>query len=299
MIADFEDKLRDRLRLAYSETEPSSNLLGHCQTLLAVEPDERQLKRRPARLRNRWRLSRWLPPVAAAAVVAAAATVIIATAQVRHHAPAPAAADAVSSREATSGPTRKPSSIVSTGAESPIAISPGEDLGALCSRPSSSFAQFWYLTTAGNQTSVFSGSVRIGAMMIPAMAVYVSSGPPGIGVLCVSNLVAPYTADQPIRSAVGALPRPIAYLAADNSGIPYLAVSPEVVSVSVAVGAKYPAPPPTYRYTPAGTEQVQLQPIGAGWHVLALGVGYSNTTLTVRAYSADDAIIDIRKLAIP
>lgn len=200
-------------------------------------------------------------------------------------------AGGVGSASKTSTHTPGRATTVRSALSSPIAIASGADIGDLCSKPSSQFGRFWIIS-AGSSQEQDHGTVDIGGTTVPAAAIYTSSGKPGIGVLCVSNLsISPSSPVRPVPEASG---RPIAYLAADEQGRPYLAVKPGVTTVTLSTSGEN-----RYTYTLTSTGELQLQQIGAGWHAVSVGYGMPSTTVVITAYNAGGDLLDTRELKIP
>jgi hypothetical protein len=173
----------------------------------------------------------------------------------------------------------------------PIAMTSGADIAKLCSKPSSQFGRFWIIS-AGSSQEQDHGTVDVDGTTVPAAAIYTSSGQPGVGVLCISNLsISP---SSPVRSVTEASGRPIAYLAADEQGLPYLAVKPGVTKVKVSTSGGH-----RYTYEPTSTGELQLQDIGAGWHAVSVGYGMPSATVMVTAYNTGGDVLDTRVLDIP
>src|SRR3984957_3288306 len=62
-----------------------------------------------------------------------------------------------------------------------------QGMAAACSKPSTPFARFWYITTGPDQTIFYKGTFRVGTARVPSLSMYVSGGPPGAGTFCVSG----------------------------------------------------------------------------------------------------------------
>lgn len=173
----------------------------------------------------------------------------------------------------------------------PIAITSGANIAKLCSKPSSQFGRFW-IKSAGSSQEQDHGTVDVDGTTVPAAAIYTSSGQPGVGVRCISNLsISP---SSPVRSVTEASGRQIAYLAADEQGQPYLAVKPGVTRVKVSTSGGN-----RYTYEPTSTGELQLQDIGAGWHAVSVGYGMPSTTVMITAYNSTGNLLDTRVLSIP
>jgi hypothetical protein len=121
--------------------------------------------------------------------------------------------------------------------------------------------------------------------MVPSLSMYVSGGPPGTGTFCVSGQ---HGAQDPIQSTAAPRPGPIAYAGAvgGTGDIVYFATRPDVTRVTVDDGS-------VISYTLHGTGELQLQPLGNGWH--AAGTGYSIggvSSVTLRAYNSAGKLVD-------
>ena len=108
------------------------------------------------------------------------------------------------------------------------------------------------------------------------MSMYVSSGPPGSGVLCVT---AQRTATVTVQSTAQARSGAIGYAGTAN-GILYLAVRPSVERATVDDGSGS-----LRTYTLEESRELQLQLLTGGWHAADVGLGISSTSLTLRAYN--------------
>ena len=156
---------------------------------------------------------------------------------------------------------------------------------AACGKPSTPFARFWYITAGNDQAIFYKGTFRVGTATVPSLSMYVSGGPPGMGTYCVSSQ---HGAQDPILSTAAPRPGPIGYAgAAGGTGdIIYFATRPDVTRVTVDDGS-------VISYTLDGTGELQLQPLGNGWH--AAGTGYSIagvSSVTLRAYNSAGKLVD-------
>jgi hypothetical protein len=292
---ELEARIGRELDRAFGSAEPDEALLARCRALLErpdltssgtgsglagslPRPDVGRAGVRSRRV--------WLPVAATAAIIAIATGIGIGVNG--FHGGPPATTPTGAASLATTAVTSTASSM--TSAPTPLQAAPNVDPVTVCDRPDSTIARFWWIT-AEPSPGVYQGTVTVGAATLPALAIYTSGGPPGIGILCVTDVAR--DPSWPIRDFTTASSRPIAYLAADDSGIPYLAVQPEVATVTLDTAGS------SARYTTAGTAERQLQELGNGWHVLTLGVGYGTGTLTVRALNSSGAVIDTRSLRIP
>ena len=98
--------------------------------------------------------------------------------------------------------------------------------------------------------------------------------PPGAGTLCVLDQD---NARDPIQSTAAPRQGPIAYIGAAGDTM-YFATRPGVTWTTMDGGAVY-----TYTYTLDGTDELQLQPLGNGWHAVGTGFGTMATSVTLRA----------------
>jgi hypothetical protein len=161
-----------------------------------------------------------------------------------------------------------------------------QDPVAACGKPSTPFARFWYIT-AGNDPGIFyKGTFRVGTATVPSLSMYVSGGPPGTGTYCVSSQ---HGAQYPILSTAAPRPGPIAYAGATGGtgDIVYFATRPDVTRVTVDSDGSVSS------YTLDGTGELQLQPLGNGWHTA--GTGYSIagvSSVTLRAYNSAGKLVD-------
>lgn len=161
-----------------------------------------------------------------------------------------------------------------------------QDPVAACGKPSTPFARFWYMTAGNDQAIFYEGTFRVGTVMVPSLSMYVSGGPPGTGTFCVSGQ---HGAQVPIQSTAAPQPRPIAYAgAAGNAGdIVYFATRPDVTRVTVDAGSVISS------YTLDETGELQLQPLGNGWHAAGTGYGiWGVSSVTLRAYNSAGKLID-------
>jgi hypothetical protein len=160
-----------------------------------------------------------------------------------------------------------------------------QDPVAACGKPSTPFAHFWYIT-AGNDPAIFyKGTFRVGTARVPSLSMYVSGGPPGAGTFCVSGQ---HGASDPIQSTAAPKPGPIAYAgAAGGAGnIVYFATRPDVTRVTADVWSGT-------SYTLDGTGELQLQPLGNGWHAAGTGYGIGGvSSVTLRAYNSAGKLVD-------
>ena len=157
---------------------------------------------------------------------------------------------------------------------------------AACSKPSTPFARFWYITTGPDQTIFYKGTFRVGTARVPSLSMYVSGGPPGAGTFCVSGQHGDLA---PIQSTAAPKPGPIAYAgAAGRTGdIVYFATRPDVTRVTIDAGGTVTP------YTLDATDQLQLQPLGNGWHAAGTGYGIGGvSSVTLRAYNSAGKLID-------
>lgn len=276
---DLEQRVTEELRAAYGDVEPSQDLTDRCRTSLDSSELHAagKVEKRAARSRRHW------PPLAAAAAAAIVMITIGVTVIVQNRRAAPSAP---SSSEVTQTPHRTKISPRPTQ----VAVGPNANPIALCARPESTIARFWLLTAEPNPGD-YVGSVPVGSAKLPASSIYVSAGPPGVGVLCVTGRAVD-AKDSPIRAFTAASARPIAYLDADSGGIPYLAVAPGVDKVTLDDGTTKTT------HTTAGTGESQLQSLGGGWHVLTLGASYASTKFTVTAQNSKGATTDTRRLQV-
>ena len=155
---------------------------------------------------------------------------------------------------------------------------------AACGKPSTPFARFWYITTGPDQTIFYMGTFRVGTARVPSLSMYVSGGPPGAGTFCVSGQ---HGAQAPIQSTAAPRPGPIAYAGAAGQGnIVYFATRPDVTRVTADIWSGT-------SYTLDGTGQLQLQPLGNGWHAAGTGYGIGGlSSVTLRAYNSAGKLID-------
>ena len=150
-----------------------------------------------------------------------------------------------------------------------------------CAQPKTLFARFWFITT-GNDPGVYQGSVHLGTVTVPAMSIFVSGAAPGSGVLCVSDQAASPT---PIQSVTGARTGAIGYLG-DARGILYFATRPGIATATVDDAGR------VNTYALDRTGEIQLQPLGGGWHAVGTGFGTTSHAVTVRAYTAAGQLVD-------
>lgn len=156
---------------------------------------------------------------------------------------------------------------------------------AACGKPSTPFARFWYITTGPDQAIFYKGTFRVGTARVPSLSMYVSGGPPGAGTFCVSGQHGDLA---PIQSTAAPKPGPIAYAgAAGRMGdIVYFATRPDVTRVTIDVWSGT-------SYTLDATDQLQLQPLGNGWHAAGTGYGIGGmSSVTLRAYNSAGKLID-------
>jgi len=161
-----------------------------------------------------------------------------------------------------------------------------QGMAAACSKPSTPFARFWYITTGPDQTIFYKGTFRVGTARVPSLSMYVSGGPPGAGTFCVSGQHGDLA---PIQSTAAPQPGPIAYAgAAGRMGdIVYFATRPDVTRVTIDAGGTVTP------YTLDATDQLQLQPLGNGWHAAGTGYGIGGmSSVTLRAYNSAGKLID-------
>jgi hypothetical protein len=160
-----------------------------------------------------------------------------------------------------------------------------QGMAAACSKPSTPFARFWYITTGPDQTIFYKGTFRVGTARVPSLSMYVSGGPPGAGTFCVSGQHGDLA---PIQSTAAPRPGPIAYAgAAGRMGdIVYFATRPDVTRVTADIWSGT-------SYTLDGTDELQLQPLGNGWHAAGTGYGIGGmSSVTLRAYNSAGKLID-------
>lgn len=151
-----------------------------------------------------------------------------------------------------------------------------------CASPQTSFARFWSISS-GDDTAKYQGAVRVGTATVPAMAMYMSAGAPGVGTMCVSGQAGQAPAVQAVaRAQAGA----IGYVG-DVDSVVFFAVGPGVDHATVDYGAGA-----VKSYTLDGTGELQLQPLDDGWHAVSVGFGSPPGTVIVRAYDAQDSLLD-------
>lgn len=250
MSTSLMDELSSRLHRGFDAVLPSAELRGR---LLAAGMivDERIAAAGPPRVgRLRWLRRR--PQAAMLAVVSAVAAIVVSAVLV-----------------------------TTTTVEAPvIAVGPSTDPAAVCADPRTSFARFWFI--GNNDESIYQGTVLVGSARVPSLSMYISSGPPGIGVMCIS---AEAKATVPIQSMAQARSRPIGYTGTAG-GTLYFAVGPGVVRATVDAGGTIGT------YTLDATGEIQLQPFGDGWHAVGTGHGSSARSFVVRAYNSSGALVD-------
>ena len=134
---------------------------------------------------------------------------------------------------------------------------------------------------------IYQGTDKVGSVRVPGMSMYVSGGSPGTGTLCVSARAGER---DPIQSTATPRPGAIAYIGAVRNGgagyIPYFATRPGVARVTTTIEGRVSP----YRLHAAG--EVQLQPLGNGWHAVATGFGIDSAPFTIRAYNSAGALLD-------
>jgi hypothetical protein len=160
-----------------------------------------------------------------------------------------------------------------------------QGMAAACSKPSTPFARFWYITAGSDQAIFYKGTFRVGTARVPSLSMYVSGGPPGAGTFCVSGQHGDLA---PIQSTAAPRPGPIAYAgAAGRMGdIVYFATRPDVTRVTADIWSGT-------SYTLDGTDELQLQPLGNGWHAAGTGYGIGGlSSVTLRAYNSAGKLID-------
>jgi hypothetical protein len=162
-------------------------------------------------------------------------------------------------------------------------------LSSVCSAPSSAFARFWQ---DANATPVdYSGGVKVGDASVPAQSMYISDGPAGQGVLCVTTTAQANRSTQSLLEATAPRPDAIAYLN-NHQGAPFGAVRPGVARVTIGVAGSSA----TQTFTLDGQAGAQLQPVGGGWHAFNSPYEYASITgssvLTIRAFDARNHPLD-------
>lgn len=212
-MSDIEQRLRVTLGAAYGEVEPSDALRRRCQMLADGAQRETAIDRaRPSQWSYWYRERRWLTAgLACAAVITIAVTVTV-LASGRDAAPTAGPPSSIRTQPlvTSTATTAVATPPVGTGAASAsIVVTSGADPRTLCNRPESLFARFWLLTTMPNDTA-YQGAITVGSTSVPALSVYTSLGPPGVGVLCVSTETGPKANSEPIRGVTQASIRPIA-----------------------------------------------------------------------------------------
>jgi hypothetical protein len=169
------------------------------------------------------------------------------------------------------------------------------DLTKVCSAPSTGFARLWEDETGPVD---YSGRVLAGHTYVPALSMYVSDGPPGQGVLCVSQS-AQIGITDPIAAATTVQSGNIAYLGT-HQGQPYGAVRPGVARVTITNGDSLNS----QTFSLDSTDQMsRLQSLGDGWAAFDSPYGYSTgpagLSLTVRAYTATGRQVGSTVLRLP
>jgi hypothetical protein len=178
--------------------------------------------------------------------------------------------------------------LVAGCAPAPAAVTSSSrpDPVAACGRPSTPFATFWYLTAGSDQGIFYQGTFQVGSARVPSSSMYVSDGPPGRGMFCVS---AEHGAPGPIQSTAAPRPGSIAYTGATgNTGdIIYFATRPGVTRVTMDAAGTVTS------YTVDGSGELKLQSLGNGWHAAGSGYGiWGGTSVTLRAYNSAGQLTD-------
>ena len=272
----FEEELSARLHQAYDGVVAGPEFRRRLSQATGSQPaaDSAPAMRTmvsPSRVSRR---GRWTWMISAAAAVAVILAVVVLTSR---SVPPP-------ERPIAGPPDGQPVSGSSSSSGSEIAASAPSPLEA-CGDPQSLFARFWYMTAGNDPEAFYRGTVKVGKATVPAMAMYVSGGPPGTGVLCVSDIA---VAADPVKSWTEVRPgKDIGYVG-DAGGILYFAVSPAVNRVVVDYGENEPV-----NYTLDGVSETQLQPIGGGWHAVGTGFGRcAYQGVTIHAFDAAGKLLE-------
>lgn len=271
----FEEELSAGLHQAYDPMVAGpdfrrrlSQALGSRPTADSAPASRTMVSPSMVSRRGRWP---WMIS-AAAAVVVILAVVVLTSRSVPP--PAPPTAGPPDSQPVSGSPSS--SNEIAASAASPVEV---------CGDPQSLFARFWYITAGYDPDAPYRGTVQVGKATVPASSLYVSGGPPGTGVLCVSNFA---VAVDPVRSWTEVRAgKDIGYVG-DTAGILYFAVSPAVNRVVVDYGKNEPA-----SYTLDGVAENQLQPIGGGWHAVGTGFGRcAYQEVTIHAFDSAGKLLE-------